>query len=59
MDGRIKSGHDNIPTRGGTPYDAYNEKDLAQKAFFESKAFRRLNRSRKLSEVDVADYDAI
>src|SRR6516225_6494957 len=44
---------------GWTPYDAYDEKDQAQKAFFESKAFRRLNRSRKLSEIDTADYDAI
>ena len=44
---------------GWAPYDAYDEKDQAQKAFFESKAFRRLNRSRKLSEVDAADYDAI
>ena len=44
---------------GWTPYDAYDEKDPAQKEFFGSKAFRRLNRSRKLSEVDAADYDAI
>lgn len=47
------------PSGGWTPFDAYDEKDAAQKAFFESKAFRRLNRSRKLSEVDAADYDAI
>jgi len=47
------------PAGGWTPYDAYDETDAAQKAFFESKAFRRLNRSRKLSEVDAADYDAI
>jgi len=47
------------PAGGWTPYDAYDESDPAQKAFFESKAFRRLNRSRKLSEVDAADYDAI
>src|ERR1700743_450939 len=44
---------------GWTPYDAYDEKDPAQKAFLESKAFRRLNRSRKLADVDAADYDAI
>jgi putative intracellular protease/amidase len=44
---------------GWTPYDAYDEKDPAQKEFLGSKAFRRLNRSRKLSEVDAADYDAI
>lgn len=47
------------PQGGFTPYDAYDEKDPAQKAFMESKAFRRLTRSRKLSEVDAADYDAI
>ncbi|WP_315744991.1 MULTISPECIES: type 1 glutamine amidotransferase domain-containing protein [unclassified Bradyrhizobium] len=46
--------------RGGwTPYDAYDEKDRAEKVFFESKAFRRLNRSRKLADVDAADFDAI
>jgi putative intracellular protease/amidase len=44
---------------GWTPHDAYDEKDPAQKEFLGSKAFRRLNRSRKLSEVDAADYDAI
>ncbi len=44
---------------GWTPFDAYDQKDEEQKSFFESKAFRRLNRSRKLSEVDAADYDAI
>ncbi len=47
------------PAGGWTPYDAYDESDPAQKGFLESKAFRRLNRSRKLSEVDAADYDAI
>lgn len=47
------------PSGGWAPYDAYDESDPAQKAFFESKAFRRLNRSRRLSEVDPADYDAI
>ncbi len=47
------------PAGGWTPHDAYDEKDPAQKAFFESKAFRRLNRSRRLAEVDAADYDAI
>lgn len=45
------------PTDG--PYGAFDDNDPAKKAFFESKAFRRLNRSRKLSEVDAADYDAI
>ncbi|MEY9587777.1 putative intracellular protease/amidase [Bradyrhizobium yuanmingense] len=47
------------PAGGWTPYDAYDEKDPAQKDFLASKAFRRLNHSRKLSEVDAADYDAI
>jgi putative intracellular protease/amidase len=47
------------PAGGWTPYDAYDEKDPAQKEFLASKAFRRLNRSRKLCEVDAADYDAI
>ena len=47
------------PAGGWTPYDAYDESDPAQRAFFESMAFRRLNRSRKLSEVDAADYDAV
>jgi len=47
------------PAGGWTPFDAYDEKDVAQKEFRESKAFRRLNRSRSLCEVDAADYDAI
>lgn len=47
------------PAGGWTPFDAYDGTDPAQKAFFESKAFRRLNRSRRLCEVDAADYDAI
>ncbi|MBB3289619.1 putative intracellular protease/amidase [Rhizobium sp. BK347] len=45
------------PTDG--PYGAFDDNDPAKKAFFESKAFRRFNRSRKLSEVDAGDYDAI
>lgn len=47
------------PAGGWTPFDAYDENDPAHKAFRESNAFRRLNRSRRLSEVDAADYDAI
>src|SRR5215510_6631590 len=47
------------PAGGWTPYDALDLKDPEQKAFLESKAFRRLNHGRKLSEVDAADYDAI
>ena len=45
---------------GGKPSeDGYDEKDPAQIAFRNSKALRRLGRSRKLSEVDVLDYDAV
>jgi putative intracellular protease/amidase len=45
---------------GGEPsFDGYDEKDPAQRTFRESRAIRRLSRSRKLSEVDVLDYDAI
>lgn len=47
------------PLGGTPPSDAYDETDPAQRAFRESAAFRRLSRSRKLSEVDVLDYDAI
>jgi len=45
---------------GGKPFeDGYDEKDPAQKKFLGSPGYRRLSRSRKLSEVDVLDYDAI
>lgn len=45
---------------GGKPSDdGYDEKDPAQVAFRNSKAIRRLGRSRKLSEVDVLDYDVV
>lgn len=47
------------PLGGTPPEDAYDETDPAQRAFRESDAFRRMERSRKLSEIDVADYDAI
>jgi putative intracellular protease/amidase len=47
------------PRGGAPPEDGYEDKDRAQRAFRESKAYRRLRRSRKLSEVDVLDYDAI
>jgi putative intracellular protease/amidase len=47
------------PLGGKPPEDAYDEKDPADRAFRESKAYRRMSRSRKLSEVDVRDYDAI
>lgn len=45
---------------GGTPpEDGYDENDPAQLAFRNSAAIRRMSRSRKLSEVDVLDYDAV
>ena len=45
---------------GGKPHeDSYDDKDRAQRAFRESLSYRRLARSRKLSEVDVLDYDAL
>jgi putative intracellular protease/amidase len=47
------------PLGGKPPEDAYDETDLAQRAFHESKAYRRMARSRKLSEVDVLDYDVV
>jgi len=47
------------PLGGAIPEDGYDETDPSQLAFRNSAAIRRLNRSRKLSEVDVLDYDAI
>jgi putative intracellular protease/amidase len=47
------------PLGGTPPEDGYDEKDPAQRAFRAGKAIRRMGRSRKLSEVDVLDYDAI
>jgi putative intracellular protease/amidase len=45
---------------GGAPQeDGYDETDAVQRAFRESRSIRRMARSRKLSEVDVLDYDAI
>ena len=45
---------------GGKPHeDSFDEKDSAQRAFRQSLSYRRLGRSRKLSEVDVLDYDAV
>lgn len=46
--------------QGGTPpEDGYDANDPAQLAFRNSAAIRRMAHSRKLSEVDVLDYDAI
>jgi putative intracellular protease/amidase len=47
------------PKGGFVPEDFYDENDPSQLAFRHSSAIRRLSRSRKLSEVDVLDYDAI
>ena len=47
------------PLGGTPPEDGYDENDPAQLAFRNSAAIRRMSRSRKLSEVDVLDYDAI
>jgi putative intracellular protease/amidase len=47
------------PKGGAIPEDAYDETDPADFAFKNSLAYRRMNRSRKLSEIDAADYDAI
>ncbi len=47
------------PLGGEPPHDGYDDNDPAQRAFRDSKAIRRMAHSRKLSEVDVLDYDAI
>lgn len=47
------------PLGGTPPEDGFDAGDPTQPAFRDSKAYRRLSRSRKLSEVDVLDYDAV
>ena len=47
------------PLGGKPPEDGLDAEDSAQTTFLHSKAYRRLSRSRKLSEVDVLDYDAV
>ncbi|TQR85673.1 type 1 glutamine amidotransferase domain-containing protein [Mycobacterium hodleri] len=47
------------PLGGKPPEDGFDAEDSAQTTFLDSKAYRRLSRSRKLSEVDVLDYDAV
>lgn len=47
------------PAGGEVPEDGYDASDAAQLAFRQAKTIRRLSRSRKLSEVDVLDYDAV
>lgn len=47
------------PLGGKPPEDGFDADDLGQTAFLKSKAYRRLSRSRQLSDVDVLDYDAV
>lgn len=47
------------PLGGKPPEDGFDADDGEQTTFLESKAYRRLGRSRKLAEVDVLDYDAV
>ena len=47
------------PLGGKPPEDGFDGDDPSQPAFRDSKAYRRLSSSRKLSEVDVLDYDAV
>ena len=47
------------PLGGTPPYDGYDDQDPAQRAFRDSRAFRRMANSRKLADVDVRDYDAV
>ncbi|MBI3215009.1 MAG: type 1 glutamine amidotransferase domain-containing protein [Mycobacterium sp.] len=47
------------PLGGKPPEDGFDADDVGQTTFLDSKAYRRLSRSRKLSEVDVLDYDAV
>jgi putative intracellular protease/amidase len=47
------------PLGGKPPEDGFDGDDPVQTGFRGGKAYRRLAHSRKLSEVDVLDYDAI
>ncbi|SBS76515.1 NonF-related protein [uncultured Mycobacterium sp.] len=47
------------PLGGKPPEDGFDADDTSQTSFQDSQAYRRLSRSRKLSEVDVLDYDAV
>ncbi|MEM9488791.1 MAG: type 1 glutamine amidotransferase domain-containing protein [Myxococcota bacterium] len=44
---------------GAPPADGYDESDASSKAFHASKAFQRMQNSRKLSEIEVTAYDAV
>lgn len=47
------------PLGGRPPEDGFDADDAEQTAFLDTKAYRRLGRSRRLAEVDVLDYDAV
>jgi putative intracellular protease/amidase len=47
------------PLGGKPPEDGFDADDEGESSFLKSRAYRRLSRSRKLSEVDVLDYDAV
>lgn len=47
------------PLGGKPPEDGFDADDAGQSQFLASQAYRRLSRSRPLSEVDVLDYDAV
>lgn len=47
------------PLGGAIPEDGYDDHDPEQLAFRRSDAYRRMNRSRRLAELDVRDHDAI
>lgn len=47
------------PLGGKPPEDGFDADDAGQSEFLASRAYRRLSRSRPLSEVDVLDYDAV
>lgn len=47
------------PLGGKPPEDGFESDNESHIEFLNSKAYQRLSRSRKLSEVDVLDYDAI
>ncbi|WP_101950076.1 type 1 glutamine amidotransferase domain-containing protein [Mycobacterium sp. 3519A] len=47
------------PQGGKPPEDGFDGDDTSQTDFLDTKAYRRLSRSRRLSDVDVLDYDAV
>lgn len=47
------------PLGGTPPEDGFDAEDASQVDFRDSKAHRRLSRSRRLADVDVLDYDAV